>query len=433
MFVAEQINIISPKRDKSQQKGWEGFFPYYAGYTENFAAAVLDSLKLDSKATVFDPWNGSGTTTYVAATKGLNVIGQDINPVMVIVARARMLQFSEADSLEPLALEIIRGAKYSRFEKSDDPLNRWFVLDATKTIRGIDKSIQKRLVGSLTKNDRCVNLEKISSLAATYYVALFSVCRNLTKIFRPTNPTWLKVPKSEDERVVASASDIEGMFIKQIKEMSEALLEKEKKINNYQSQAVIKLADSASADLHNNCADLVLTSPPYCTRIDYAAATRVELAVLHDLLAVDMIELSRRMIGSTRVPLDSIEVVKSWGSECEILMGKIRNHHSKASKGYYYTTHADYFSKMFKSLGAIKTALKPSGLAILVVQDSYYKEIHNDLPKIISEMGSNNGMKVVRKDDFFSKRSMSGINPHVKASRGSTGATEAVICFAHSP
>ena len=46
---------------------------------------------------MLDPWNGSGTTTYAAAQLGHSSIWLDLNPVMVIVARARLLSPSEAD------------------------------------------------------------------------------------------------------------------------------------------------------------------------------------------------------------------------------------------------------------------------------------------------------------------------------------------------
>ena len=69
--MTKRLRIISPKRNKRLQTGWEGFFPYYAGYPEFFARELLQSAKLASGAVVLDPWNGSGTTTYTATSLGL--------------------------------------------------------------------------------------------------------------------------------------------------------------------------------------------------------------------------------------------------------------------------------------------------------------------------------------------------------------------------
>lgn len=41
-----RLRILSPKRDKRLQTGWEGFFPYYAGFPEMFVRELLQSAKL---------------------------------------------------------------------------------------------------------------------------------------------------------------------------------------------------------------------------------------------------------------------------------------------------------------------------------------------------------------------------------------------------
>ena len=85
--MLDELEIRSPKRNSRAQSGWEGFFPYYAGYPETFARALLTSANLAGDAVVLDPWNGSGTTTYTASLLGLRSCGFDLNPVMIIIAR----------------------------------------------------------------------------------------------------------------------------------------------------------------------------------------------------------------------------------------------------------------------------------------------------------------------------------------------------------
>ena len=175
--------------------------------------------------------------------------------------------------------------------------------------------------------------------------------------------------------------------------------------------------------------DLILTSPPYCTRIDYTAATRIELAVLAPLVQADPEELSRRMIGSTRVPTREIEISSTWGRQCHNFLEALYKHPSKASSGYYYRTHLDYFDKIARSIYNLTQTLKLKGQAILVVQDSHYKEIHNDLPLIVTEIGEAYGLKKGRRENFRMSRSMSGINPNTRLYRRSEGCSEAVLCF----
>ena len=39
--MAPRLRILSPKHNKRLQTGWEGFFPYYAGFPELFARELL--------------------------------------------------------------------------------------------------------------------------------------------------------------------------------------------------------------------------------------------------------------------------------------------------------------------------------------------------------------------------------------------------------
>src|ERR1700685_3006803 len=112
---------------KKAQKGWDGFFRYYAGFSEQFARELISSSGLKPGSLVHDPWNGSGTTTYAASGQDMRSIGFDLNPAMVIVAKARLLPSSEADSIGPLGQKIVSQAKGSlAFVENDDPLTSWF-------------------------------------------------------------------------------------------------------------------------------------------------------------------------------------------------------------------------------------------------------------------------------------------------------------------
>jgi hypothetical protein len=143
---------------------------------------------------VLGPWNGSGTTTFSAAHLGLAAQGFDLNPIMVVVARARLLPPSEADSIEPLAREMLKGLRARELLLDDgDPLLGWFNRPTAVLLRTIEQRICDHLIGERTITPDGTKLQNISGLAATFYVALFSVCRQLTERFQSSNPTWLRI------------------------------------------------------------------------------------------------------------------------------------------------------------------------------------------------------------------------------------------------
>jgi DNA modification methylase len=426
------LKIGSPKRTTRTQVGWSAFFPYYAGFPETFARNLLASADLPVGATILDPWNGSGTTTFAAAQLGYASRGFDLNPVMVAVAKSRLLAATEADSIEPLAKEVVRSAREQPAALENDPLAVWFGPSTTAHVRAIEASIRRHLVGTMTIAPDGAHLEKMSSIGATFYVALFSVCRQLVARFQSSNPTWLRTPRDEEVRIGAWRSSIETSLVETLRSMAMVLADKSKQTDLLMSElgkCEIGVADTAATDLNAESVDLILTSPPYCTRIDYTAATRVELAAIAPLVEAAPKDLARQMIGSTCVPTREITPSADWGETCRAFLNAVRSHSSKASGGYYYKTHLDYFDKMSRSIPRLSNALKENATAVLIVQDSYYKDVHNDLPQIISEMAKNRGLKLTRRENFHLKRSMSDVNPRSRVYGRPRGATEAVLCF----
>jgi DNA modification methylase len=429
----DQLRIQSPKRTKSSQTGWDGFFPYYAGFPESFANEIISSANLPGGSVILDPWNGSGTTTFAATTRAIHSIGLDLNPVMIIIAKARLLPVSEADSIEPLGQHIIELAKANTETiNNDDPLHIWFGKGNARTIRSIERSIRSHLVGVLTHSHGELHLDNLSSLAAANLVALFSLCRGLAHRFRSTNPTWLRYPRTDEIKPRYNNDAIYEGFLRNLQAMAVALHARDKLKRHDVTRPEIRIGNSTDISLPENSVGLLLTSPPYCTRIDYTAATRIELAVLDPITRLDIPELSRQMIGSTRVPVAKIEADEAWGRTCSKFLRQLRSHPSKASSGYYYQTHLDYFSKMSSSIQQASRALKQGALAIFVVQDSYYKEIYNDLPQIITEISENEHLRLKRRDNFKISRTMAGLHPHSRNYAKPLGALEAVLCFQKS-
>src|ERR1035437_2606732 len=106
----QDLTITNPKRDPKSVSGRATWYPYYAGFSPVFARSFFDSLALNRGSNVLDPWNGSGTTIEAAAHAGHDAKGFDVNPVMIVIARARMLSDSSRQSLGPLSAAIRQRA-----------------------------------------------------------------------------------------------------------------------------------------------------------------------------------------------------------------------------------------------------------------------------------------------------------------------------------
>ena len=68
------------------------------------------------------------------------------------------------------------------------------------------------------------------------------------------------------------------------------------------------------------------------------------------------------------------------------VLAAVEAHASKSSRNYYIKTLEQYFSDLISSLTEINRVVKPGARVVLVVQDSHYKDVHVDLPAVVTEM-----------------------------------------------
>lgn len=376
-----------------------------------------------------DPWNGSGTTTSAAVFNGQRAIGFDLNPAMAVVAKARLLPESEIGSILPLMADILaKASRRNGCPDTTDPLEIWLASDAALAVRRIERAIYRLLVSASGSQPASDSTQDLSSLAAFFYVALFRSVRSLLQRFRASNPTWMTRPSSLRCRIRPTASTVRRCFSDYVAQMllsTSSMAQREPRTN----RSKIRVASSEKIPLRRESVDFVLSSPPYCTRIDYGVATLPELAVLGFDVNSELSGLRARLIGTPTIQGKADEPSPSWGNACVDLLERVRSHRSKAARSYYYKTYAQYFAAMSRSFSEIGRCLKGRGQCILVVQDSHFKDVHVDLATIFAEMGHAASLELRRQVDFPITRTFGSVNPRSRSYRNSSSATESVLCF----
>jgi hypothetical protein len=331
--------------------------------------SILNSIDLSRGSCVGDPWNGTGTTTSAAAFTGLRSAGYDLNPVMAVVAKARVLSVLEHPSLQPLADEIVSKATRANSPISiRDPLTAWLSPASCTHFRNLDRAIHSLLVDS--RSDTCVHTPRsvtpFSSIAAFFYVALFRTLRTILDSFRGSNPTWIKVPTDHRERLRPRFESVRDLFNHHVRsQIDDMCPPTTPQVEPSESITTIEVASSVALPAPDNVFDLVLSSPPYCTRVDYAIATMPELALLGYARHGAFTELRSSLIGSVTVPPTAPSAKATWGSACLNFIDDLSRHKSKASDSYYLKNHLQYFALLDQSIGEIKRVVKPNGICVL--------------------------------------------------------------------
>ncbi len=376
--------IAGAKRGRNERKGLHSWHPYYAGYSESFVASVLQAEGVKSSATVLDPWMGSGTTGIVCQKQTIKCIGADINPVMSYFAAAKSrdnisaLDYTGEQLLERILLCFRKKTK-----------------DITESSKGYP------LIEQLQKFYKCIcdqfmdkgQNDIVNPLKAFYCSVLFYTVRNVLDVRSTSNPTWIS--KKVDYK---NKFDICFEYNKNFKIMREQLSEYYGSANGGACYSILNV-DSKKLNIKSNTIDLVITSPPYLTRIDYAVSTRLELEII--LGSEGYKSLRKEMMGTTTVPKVADEINKKWGPLCMDVLSSVTSHTSRASGSYYLKNKIRYFSDAYESLMEIFRVLKVGCSGYFVIQNSYYKEIEIPLYDIYCEMALSIGFseaKCVRED-----------------------------------
>lgn len=398
----DRPRILSPKRPPVETAGLADIFPYYAGFAFDWACKQLFvQSNGDPTKVVLDPWNGSGTTTLAAQSDGHPSFGIDRNPVANLVAQLRCQVRVTGNLLLPPQRSKAFGKKAGR-----DALSNWFSPASVARIRDWTRSLQSEPLDA-----------KIVGL-----VSIFRVVRSVTERFEGTNPTWVKRAKSDVELVDIFIDDLDGLILAEQEYLWGRLMSAPRGVGG----TSIITASSDRLPISDNVVDVILTSPPYLTRIDYGVAYCRELAVL----GIDVLsnrDLRADLMGTTLIRGDAANQFKP-GKVARDLMHRVSSHSSKASSGYYLKQTMQYLRDLSAGFDEMTRVVKPGGTLCMVVQDSYYKDEPVPLADICIDEAGARGWELVLNEQFPVKRTLTSLNKSAREYKKSQ-VSESVITF----
>lgn len=421
---------LDAKRPVAREGDIQSWYPYYAGFSEIFARTVLSNSLLPASATVLDPWNGSGTTTYVAEQLGFEALGFDINPVASIVANAKLARPRDAEHVLGLAKRIakIASSRQPSSQTRSDALVAWLSRSLVAQYRAMEAEILLNLATSRSGIPVRPDHESVPPLASFLLLALMRAARSIARIRAASNPTWI-VP---EERRHLPRRILAERWLHFVQLMAEDLALRTKITA---ARVEVRLGDARMLPISNHSIDLVLTSPPYCTRIDYTVSTSFELATLGLSKESEGFKALRQACMGSPIARAGRPAPppESWPEHLSRLLFAIKNHPSKSSSSYYYKMFRQYFGDCEASLLELRRCLKPAATAVLVVQSSYYKDIYIDLPRIYVEMAQGLGFQSEIVSQAEVKRALVSINSRSRRHRESTRYEESILVIENSP
>nr|WP_276555632.1 DNA methyltransferase [Bradyrhizobium elkanii] len=348
----------------------------YTAFSLEFAQSAIRHLGVRPDSLIFDPFLGSGTTMVAAALEGARSFGVDISPFAALLARARIAVNADGKRVGSYLKAKSRSAQEHATSAS--------VINAHDSayVRGVIYQICR--AHNISGQDLWPRiLEDEVGQFDNEVVAIASLAlaaRVVANLERGSNPIWYRQRAIEIEN---SNSDVfRAASIEIAQKITSDLSTSEIATARFR----IKNGDFLSMNRLPKF-DTCVTSPPYLNRLDYVVAHLPELSVLQMLFPFSLDELKRSMIGTTKiVGKFGPEVPRGWGETGEQVMDAVLNHSSYASARYYYHNYFSYFDRLFASLVQLVKFMRKNAHGIIVLQDSFYKDLPIPTATICAEM-----------------------------------------------
>ncbi|MBD3653873.1 DNA methyltransferase [Kangiella sp.] len=414
--------LPSAKVKKEDKVGVHSWTNFYASFSESFVNHAIKALGINHDQTLLDPFVGSGTTVVSGYKANVTTIGIDVDPFSCLLSKAKVSLNANHKEVHKL----LRASKRTKSLKTfcseaynifDNECLCYASTVFTRLSRAI--GVKQSKVFHTLLNDTQGTFDSAT-------VALVALCIGASEsanLVRGSNPTWFR------KAVEGEKDNFEALYKATI-QASKKILEDLTQITPRNSHVKLINYDvkDNSLNIQEGIADFIITSPPYLTRIDYVVKHLPNLAILSGLIPINIDELRKKMIGTPKiVQKGDFEVL--WGKKCLDILNKIRSHDSYASESYYIWTYYQYFSSLYETFNNIYRLMKRNAKGLIVLQDSFYKDLHIPLSCIAVEMLESIGFtaNVLKKSEV--KINMRQLNPSHQKQKLKKKASEDVVYF----
>jgi DNA modification methylase len=392
----------NPKPTAIDKRRFGSLASLYTAFSVDFAEYALDLCQREGCSKILDPFSGMGTLVEAARTRPVRLTVSDISPFAALAGAFRAAAQEEIVASVSLFERLTKNS----CEKDE----RVFYAELFASIPGISKlSISKVLARP--------RLPRHRSAALVIYLAALSRIRLYGRLVG-SNPTWVKRPEGRADHAslreaVAATVKISLTYAKTLPRI------------HARNRTVSICSDITELEVAARSFDAIVTSPPYANRTDYIRHYLPATELLMTASEADERTLRAKQIGTPliRAGQTDMPLIRSVND----LLEKIRTHKSYASERYYYKNFLYYFADMGRALASMRRWLRQDGLLILVVQDTYYKDVYVPTAELLVNMAEDIGMKLQGRKDWRVAHHLSSLSPHSRRTLSTRKNTESAI------
>jgi DNA methylase len=303
-MLARALDVAPSTEDEDRARAHvHGFHTYPARMHPDTAAGLVKSFA-PARGRVLDPFCGSGTVLVEAMILGRDVVGTDLNPLAILLARWKTSPPSEAESVTLLETARRAAAHADTRRKQRAGATRRYPDDDVSAFAPhvlLELDSLRAFVAGLP-----------SSEARARDGLLLVLSSILVKVSKKTSDTSALAPGAPEPRIAAGYTA--RLFVKKTEEVTRRAAELTRLLPSPPPRAIV-LADDATelATGTSNSIDAVITSPPYAATYDYLAQHALRLR----WLGLDARALEAGELGARRryQDMDAPTAERAWVAE----------------------------------------------------------------------------------------------------------------------
>jgi len=268
---------------------------YKGRFYPQLAGALLNCGNVRHGNTVMDPFCGSGTTLVEPHLRGINAVGVDLNPVGVLISKAKIASLLMRPSETEAALKAFRLVKdenvgwkkiYANSHVLDNEyLQRWFPKENLMKIFFL--------------------LKKISALQGNKSKTLcLAVLSNLLREFSYQASTDLRIRRRKDEPPANVLASFRSTLTAYLNNLRNFQTHETTARGRNRCRTMIYRDDIRSLGktvIKPGSIDAVVTSPPYATALPYIDTDRLSIVLLGYSDGCDLKHIEKSLIGAREI------------------------------------------------------------------------------------------------------------------------------------
>jgi hypothetical protein len=416
-------------RGKATREHAHAYLQYPAMMVPQIQGELIRAIRelIPSIKSVYDPFVGSGTVMTESMLQGLDFMGQDINPLAVLICQTKKGPFFKKALSEKITtiLNIIADDQSNQIDIDFPNIFKWFRHDAAVELSRIRRAIKR---------------ESSKWCRRFFWVALAETIRLSSNSRTSTFKLHIRPADEIKRRNISPIEIFKKIIGDNFEKFSEIkkLLEEKGFIDrsNFSGAIEIRLADSTKSSADNNNKeqyDLLVTSPPYGdnpTTVPYGQYSYLPLQWIDK---ADIEGHADNSFISTTHEIDrsSFGGVKNAALEDSVELKKISKTFSQTIKSLCNEPKdrvirvSAFCRDLNKCIDPILNALKPNSYMVWTVGNRRVGKRMIPMDKILSEfLMARGAMEIVRLDRAIPSKRMA-----VKNNISSTMRMETISVF----